>query len=192
MDIDLSFLPLSRLVGGMLTLSPEYCFIVEDEIGLCGYVLAVLDSKTYYNKMEVSWIPEMLKKYPLKNGHEENVSIESGHVIKFIEEMHSEYKQIMHDPEVVYKSYPSMMIFSMMATVIDLSVPKRMLACVIAALKANGKQRKFKHGKWFKHFSSFPHFRLQRCLLSCHQKGQTIARLLHQTRLSGDQSGWCW
>ena len=49
-----------RCVGGFLTLSPEYCFVVEDDSGLCGYALAVLDAKGYYNKLEVSWIPEIL------------------------------------------------------------------------------------------------------------------------------------
>ena len=56
-----------RLVGGFLTLSPEFCMVVEDETGIVGYVLAALNIKTYNQKLAVSWIPEMQLKYPLQN-----------------------------------------------------------------------------------------------------------------------------
>lgn len=56
-----------RLVGGFLTLSPELCMVVEDESGIVGYALAALNVKSYYQKLAISWIPELRMKYPLEN-----------------------------------------------------------------------------------------------------------------------------
>ena len=52
-----------RLVGALLTLSPEYCFVAEDDSGLCGYLLAALDSKKFWTKYELAYLPEMRVKY---------------------------------------------------------------------------------------------------------------------------------
>lgn len=53
-----------RLVGHFLCLSSEYCFVVEDDTGICGYALAALDARQLRTKSEVCWIPELLRKYP--------------------------------------------------------------------------------------------------------------------------------
>lgn len=55
---------MSRLVGGFLSLTPEFCFVVEDDIGVVGYALAALDAKQFYKKLELAWLPEMCRKYP--------------------------------------------------------------------------------------------------------------------------------
>jgi len=109
---------------------------VEDDIGLCGYALAVLDAKSYFAKLEVSWIPELLKKYPLHQGEQE--AEHSKHLNLFLDELHNDYKRFCSDPDVIFKNHPSFLNLTVMSSIMDLSVPKRMLACVIAALKANG------------------------------------------------------
>ncbi|XP_027193831.1 O-GlcNAcase isoform X2 [Dermatophagoides pteronyssinus] len=124
-----------KLIGGFLTLSPEYCFIVEDDVRLCGYALAVLDAKNFFAKLEVSWIPGLLEKYPLMA---EERSLKEKYVGQFVDEMHNQYKQQLSDPEEIFANYPSLLTLAVMANIMDLSVPKRMLTCVIAALKANG------------------------------------------------------
>jgi protein O-GlcNAcase/histone acetyltransferase len=53
-----------RLVGGFLSLTPEFCFVVEDDVGVVGYALAALDAKQFHRKLEISWLPEMCHKYP--------------------------------------------------------------------------------------------------------------------------------
>ena len=55
---------MSRLVGGFLTLTPEFCFVVEDDVGVVGYALAALDAKQFHKKLELAWLPEMCRKYP--------------------------------------------------------------------------------------------------------------------------------
>lgn len=39
--------------------------VVEDESGVVGYALAALNVKSYYQKLAISWIPELRMKYPL-------------------------------------------------------------------------------------------------------------------------------
>lgn len=54
-----------RIVGPYLTLQPEFCFVVEDDSGVVGYVCAAQDYKKFRAKMEIAWIPQMCEKYPL-------------------------------------------------------------------------------------------------------------------------------
>lgn len=53
-----------RLVGGLLTINQEYCFVVEDEKGVCSYALAALDAKMFQQRSQNAWIPAMCEKYP--------------------------------------------------------------------------------------------------------------------------------
>ena len=53
-----------RFVGPYTTLSPELSFVVEDSEGVCGYVLAVLDSQSFYQKFKQEWLPTVIDKYP--------------------------------------------------------------------------------------------------------------------------------
>ncbi len=126
----------NRLIGGFLTLSPEYCFIVEDEVGICGYALAALDGQQFEKRVEIAWTPELTRKYPPPTD-----KINSGQKLSPLEElindMHSN-SDVYSIPEVIYKNHPSILRMTLMSHIMDLSVPKRILACVIAALKANG------------------------------------------------------
>jgi protein O-GlcNAcase/histone acetyltransferase len=39
--------------------------VVEDEDGIVGYAVAILNVKSYNQKLAISWIPELRMKYPL-------------------------------------------------------------------------------------------------------------------------------
>lgn len=112
--------------------------MVEDDIRLCGYAVAVLDAKKYFSKLTISWIPELIKKYPKEVPEEQQQSLKNKYVMQFIEDMHRDFNNNNCDPEEIFKTYPSLLNITVMANIMDLSVPKRMLTCVIAALKANG------------------------------------------------------
>lgn len=60
-DKDLLFV--HRLVGGLLTLSSDYGFVLEDDEGICGYALGTVDVKPFVKKCKLSWIPFMQEKY---------------------------------------------------------------------------------------------------------------------------------
>lgn len=53
-----------RFVGPYTTLSPEFSFVVEDSEGVCGYVLATLDSAEFYDHFLEDWLPSVISKYP--------------------------------------------------------------------------------------------------------------------------------
>ncbi|KAK7930837.1 hypothetical protein WMY93_007232 [Mugilogobius chulae] len=50
-----------RLVGGLLTLSSDYGFVLEDEESICGYAVGTVDVKPFVNKCKLSWLPFMQK-----------------------------------------------------------------------------------------------------------------------------------
>ena len=52
-------------MGCYLHLSSDLSFVLEDEEGQCGYVLAALDSKDFYQRFRDEWLPPVLDKYPL-------------------------------------------------------------------------------------------------------------------------------
>ena len=55
---------IDRLVGAFLALSPEYCFVIEDDSGVYGYVLAAVNVPDFAIKVDMAWLPAMREKYP--------------------------------------------------------------------------------------------------------------------------------
>lgn len=121
-----------KLVGGFLTLSNEYCFVVEDETGVCGYALAALDAQDFNKRLEVAWKPELCTKYPAPTKEPSEMLTPAEEV------MSSFHTRPIAVPDIVYKHHPSRVTMSMLPSIVDSSVSKRLLACVLAALKANG------------------------------------------------------
>ncbi|MEQ2160933.1 hypothetical protein GOODEAATRI_004563 [Goodea atripinnis] len=52
-----------RLVGGLLTVSSDYGFVLEDDKGICGYALGTADVQPFIKTCKLSWIPFMQEKY---------------------------------------------------------------------------------------------------------------------------------
>lgn len=44
-------------------MSPELCFIVEDDDGIMGYAVAALDAKHLKQQQTMAWLPAMREKY---------------------------------------------------------------------------------------------------------------------------------
>ncbi|XP_043473456.1 protein O-GlcNAcase isoform X1 [Leptopilina heterotoma] len=120
-----------RLVGGFLTLSPELCMVVEDEEGIVGYALAAINITNFNKKLSLSWIPEMCSKYPLN----ESVNEMPQNIQEAIQYFHSFVPEV---PEQLERQHPSYIICSVLSTVTDQSVAKRLITCTLAALRANG------------------------------------------------------
>lgn len=51
-------------VGPYMALEPELAFVLADELGVCGYVLAALDSKRFYQRYREEWLPPLRAKHP--------------------------------------------------------------------------------------------------------------------------------
>lgn len=65
-------------MGGLLTLSSEYGFVLEDEEGICGYALGTVDVNPFIKKCEINWIPFMQEKYNKPDGQKDLTEAEVG------------------------------------------------------------------------------------------------------------------
>jgi hypothetical protein len=55
----------NRYLGAFITLSPEMCFVVEDDNEvLVGFVGASADARDIQRRIRVAWYPELQGKYP--------------------------------------------------------------------------------------------------------------------------------
>ncbi|XP_071171502.1 protein O-GlcNAcase-like [Mytilus edulis] len=119
-----------RIVGSTVSQSSEYCFVVEDDEGICGYACAALDTKVLQQKSALSWMPAMREKYP------RTIKGEQSPADEVISSFHGEQHFV---PESVHNLYPACIRIDFIPPrVVDHSVPKRLLACAMAALKTNG------------------------------------------------------
>jgi len=48
----------------LLTLSSQYCFVVQDDEGVCGYAVATVDARSHYQQTKMTYLPVMCEKYP--------------------------------------------------------------------------------------------------------------------------------
>ncbi|XP_075214643.1 O-GlcNAcase isoform X2 [Lycorma delicatula] len=131
-------LPSDRFLGPFLSFSPELCMVVEDETGIVGYACAALDARQFNAKLQVAWIPEMCQKYPLEIA-DNCTTPESNPIQEMIRWFHS-HNNDTDDvlPEALRAQHPSVMTCILLPSVFDQSVAKRLIICLLAALRANG------------------------------------------------------
>ena len=82
-------------------------------------------------------MPDLCSKYPapvdkLQKG-EQLTGAE-----RMINEMHDQQNTKRQIPACVYGNHPSLCRFGLLDHILDPSVPKRLMSCLLAALKANG------------------------------------------------------
>ncbi|KAM9717181.1 protein O-GlcNAcase [Menidia menidia] len=123
-----------RCLGPCLALSPEYSFILEDELGVCGCVLGILDVRSFAKRCQASWIPAMRDKYPPKGN---NTHPNTQDLIKLMEEDQGEY------PDSLLYHFPSQLRLDALPELVDISVSRTLLTTLLTALKANGSQGVF-------------------------------------------------
>ncbi|XP_033757465.1 protein O-GlcNAcase-like isoform X2 [Pecten maximus] len=121
-----------RILGAMTTLSPENCFVVEDDVGVCGYAVGTLSARQLQERAKIAWIPAMKEKYPLVQKDQPSPADE------VIASFHNEQRCI---PETVLQKYQSAVRVDFIPNrVVDYSVPKRLLACALNAIKSSGSE----------------------------------------------------
>lgn len=125
-----------RLVGGLLTLSSDYGFVLEDDEGICGYALGTVDVKPFVKKCKLSWIPSMQEKY-----HKPDCEKDLSEAEKMMLSFHEEEEEGL--PDSFLSNFPSLIKVDIHAKVTDPSVAKSMMGCLLSCLKANGSQGAF-------------------------------------------------
>ncbi|XP_070696705.1 protein O-GlcNAcase isoform X2 [Pempheris klunzingeri] len=119
-----------RLVGGLLTLSSDYGFVLEDEEGICGYALGTVDVKPFIKTCELNWFPFMQEKY-----HKPDCQKDLTEAEKMMLSFHEEEERL---PDSFLSNFPSLIKVDIHAKVTDPSVAKSMMGCLLSSLKANG------------------------------------------------------
>ncbi|XP_077355757.1 protein O-GlcNAcase [Festucalex cinctus] len=121
-----------RCLGPCLALCPEYSFILEDELGVCGCILGILDVRSFAKRCQASWLPAMRDKYLPNGGHSNTQDL-----IKLMEEDQGEY------PDSLLYHFPSQLRLDTLPELVDISVSRTLLVTLLVALKANGSQGVF-------------------------------------------------
>eukprot|EP00914_Ancora_sagittata_P000666 GHVO01001791.1.p1 GENE.GHVO01001791.1~~GHVO01001791.1.p1 ORF type:complete len:265 (+),score=31.08 GHVO01001791.1:304-1098(+) len=120
-----------KLIGNFLCDSTEYCFVVEDAAGICGYALACIDAKESINRLHDHWVPAMCEKYP-KPASTEGLNPSEEIIASF---------HVHQSPVVDTATYPSCVRLDFLperVLAVDPNVPRRALASAVGALKVNG------------------------------------------------------
>ena len=128
---DLKDLQADYIVGPYLTLHPEFCMVVEDDDVIVGYICTAPDYNKFRVKQEISWIPEMCEKYPLNKDRKD--------ITKLAQESISHFHNFKNELYVCSSTHSSSMTCGLLPSVLDQSVSKRLVTCLLAALRANGK-----------------------------------------------------
>lgn len=129
-------------VGPYLLLQPELTLVIEDDRGMVGYACAALDYKLFIGKLTEpdGWLDDMKRKYPRTTGEEESADGQAA----------QEVADCVHkfcDPEcevggvytLISTQYPACVTSAVLPRAWnDVSVSKRLLTCLMAALRANG------------------------------------------------------
>ncbi|XP_056156648.1 protein O-GlcNAcase [Lampris incognitus] len=123
-----------RCLGPCLALSPEYSFILEDELGVCGCVLGILDVRSFAKRCQATWMPAMRDKYPPRGGSPHSNTQD---LLKLMEEDQGEY------PDSLLYHFPSQLRLDALPELVDVSVSRSLLTALLTALKANGSQGVF-------------------------------------------------
>nr|XP_039262504.1 protein O-GlcNAcase-like [Styela clava] len=134
-------LPGERLVGGLLTLSPEYCFILEDEQGICGYLVATADAKAFWKKYSIAFSPDVGEKYslPKEDVKEGETGIKIGEEVRrLLDEIRSKEPPDAYAVDNLYTTHPAYMQIAVHRRVSDPSIAKSMTVCLLSALKSHG------------------------------------------------------
>uniref|UniRef100_A0A2C9JS88 protein O-GlcNAcase n=1 Tax=Biomphalaria glabrata TaxID=6526 RepID=A0A2C9JS88_BIOGL len=119
-----------KLIGKFVNLSSDYCFVIEDEVGVCGYVVAAVDAHDLNNKSKMAWVPSVQEKYPLTEKKDHSP------IDDVIQSFHSDLNTVSDD---IHSKYPSVLRLDILPSrVEDPALPRRLLACVLCALKCSG------------------------------------------------------
>ena len=63
-------------VGPYVVFEQELAFVLEDKLGVCGYVLGTKDTKLFFKAMTEEWLPKYQKHFPMPEGDHESWNLD--------------------------------------------------------------------------------------------------------------------
>ncbi|XP_072433853.1 protein O-GlcNAcase isoform X2 [Chiloscyllium punctatum] len=124
-----------RFLGHFLALSPDYCFILEGEDGVCGCVAGALEVRSFSKGCEAAWFPAMQEKYAKPTALHNLTPTQE--LIMFF---HSKKPSF---PDSLLYHFPSLLQLNVPPQMLDSSEARNLVICLMSALKANGSQGVF-------------------------------------------------
>lgn len=117
-------------VGPYLAYEPELARILEDDQGICGYVLAAMDSHAFYARYEAEWRPELCRAHPAPTGDPGGWNR--------VQQIHHVY----HHPDYFcpkpYDQYPSHVHIDLLPRAQGRGLGRAMMAEVLGLLRQRG------------------------------------------------------
>ncbi len=117
-------------VGPYIHLEPDLAFVLEDDLGVCGYVLAALDSERFYQRYREEWLPAVQGRHPAPAGDPAGWSP--------TQKLYYEY----HHPDIYYpaalRAYPSHLHIDLVPRAQGRGQGRQMMAWILGQLAARG------------------------------------------------------
>ncbi len=107
---------------------PELTFMLEDQLGACGYILATADSQLFEQRMEQEWLPALRSKHPMPNS--EDTSRDAA----MIRTIHKGYQA---NPNLMLE-YPAHLHIDLLPRAQKKGQGKHLMHTLFAALKEKG------------------------------------------------------
>lgn len=117
-------------VGPYLAFEPDSSLILEDRAGVCGYALGALDSRSFYERYDREWRPQLVARFPMPGGDPATWTR--------LQLVHSWYHRPSYDCPEPYEHHPSHIHIDLLARARGLGNGRRMMEAVIETLAARG------------------------------------------------------
>jgi ribosomal protein S18 acetylase RimI-like enzyme len=106
-------------------LEPDLCFLLEDEMGVCGYIVATADSLDFAQRMETQWLPPLRLHHPMPDPDDQSRDA------AMIRLLHKGYQP---DPGLCLE-YPAHLHIDLLARAQKKGQGKRLMHTLFAALR---------------------------------------------------------
>lgn len=112
-------------------LEPELCFVLEDAMGACGYILGAFESSLFYQRFVDEWLPQVLPAY-LKPSEKKTELSADERLIRYLFEFDAEKDQKMS------QDYPSHLHIDLLPRAQKQGQGRKLMETFLAELKAKG------------------------------------------------------
>lgn len=117
-------------VGPYLVFEPDLARILEDDQGICGYVLAAMDSRSFYARYESEWRPELCRRFPAPSGDPSGWTR--------VQHIHQVYHQPDYFCPEPYEQYPSHLHIDLLPRAQGRGLGRAMMGLMLDLLRQRG------------------------------------------------------
>jgi len=117
-------------VGPYLRFAPNFALILEDDGGVCGYALAAPDSRTFYQRYDREWRPELCRRFPDPQGAPASWTR--------VQEIHHLYHHPEYHCPEPYEEYPSHLHIDLLERVQHRGYGSGMMEALLHRLRQRG------------------------------------------------------